>query len=513
MTIEEPRLEADDIQGHILTGFGRAYELLLGIKMMPGGLDAAKTAMRSIAADVTPVRSSAKAKAQRRIAALAGDIPVATAAPNVAVAVSGGGLAKLGADPGKILDPIFHMGPGSSAAALGDDVDDKRRPQGWHFGDTPDREPDILILIASADERVVLEAAARYLALLGGSVTVVLKECGRRIARDAEHFGFVDGISQPGVRGMLDDEIYFTPRAYSDADPQSTLWSRPGQRLTWPGQFVFGYHGLNPDDTQHAGDIVGDDQFLRNGSLLVIRRLSQNVGLFWNAMADLAKQFSTATGVAWSAEKAASRCVGRWKDGTPVSLSPEKEDSDISTDFYRRNGFKFVSPIGAATLVDADGNHPFPGAIADPLAKSCPYFGHIRKVNPRDKGHDFGGVGSTLSSQMLRRGVPFGPDWTGVEDGADRGLMFMSYQTSIQHAFYRLMTEWVKDPLRPIPGGIDPIIGPSPSGGRNLTALIGRQPNNLNLAGQFVRATGAGYFFAPGIQTLKSLFEPSPAIV
>ena len=29
--------------------------------------------------------------------------------------------------------------------------------------------------------------------------------------------------------------------------------------------------------------------------------------------------------------------------------------------------------------------------------------------------------------------------------------MFMSYQTSIQSGFYRLMTEWVGDPLRPVP--------------------------------------------------------------
>ena len=156
----------------------------------------------------------------------------------------------------------------------------------------------------------------------------------------------------------------------------------------------------------------------------------------------------------WTPEMAAARVVGRWRDGTPVSLSPYHESADISGDFYRRNGFRFVTPIGAATLTDDDGDHSFPGAVADPQAKACPFFGHIRKVNPRDQRHDFGGVGSTLSSQVLRRGVPFGPDWGGTPDGADRGLMFMSYQTSIQHGFYRLMSDWVKDPNRPIPGGL-----------------------------------------------------------
>lgn len=506
MSIAEPLLDADDIQGHVLTGFGRAFELLLGLRVDSARVAAAKVALRTIAAEITPARVAAQAKAARRLAAIAGEVPTATAQTSVAIAFSGAGLARFGGDPAKIVDPIFHMGPAGSAATLGDAVDQQGNPQGWQFGGTPEREPDILLVIASALEAEVFAAADRYLVLLGATATVVIRECGRRIARDAEHFGFVDGISQPGVRGMVDDDVYLTPRAYNDDDPQSALWARPGQRLTWPGQFVFGYPGLNPDDVQHPGDIVGDDPFLRNGSLLVVRRLSQDVGQFWSAMDSLAQQFTAATGVAWTAEKAASRCVGRWKDGTPVSLSPDGENAAISSDFYRRNGFRFVSPVGPATLTDADGDHAFPGAVADPLGKTCPFFGHIRKVNPRDQSHDFGGAGSTLSSQMLRRGVPFGPDWTGVEDHADRGLMFMSYQTSIQHAFYRLMTEWVKDPLRPIPGGIDPLIGPSPATGRILKGLNGAQPLMLNLLGQFVRATGAGFFFAPGITTVNRLF-------
>ncbi|MGR9215044.1 S41 family peptidase (plasmid) [Rhizobium leguminosarum] len=503
----EPLLDADDIQGHVLAGFGRAFELLLGFSFRGDTLDAGKAAMRTIAADVTPLRSSARAKALRRLMAISGGAPTAPSSPSVSIAFSAAGVSKFGGDATKILDPIFQMGAARSATALGDDIDANGTPIGWKFGDILDREPDILLIIASADEAQVLAAGDQYLALLGATATVVFRECGRRIARDAEHFGFVDGISQPGVRGRVEDDTLLTPRAYRPDNPQSAMWARPGQRLTWPGQFVFGYPGLNPDAVQQPGDVVGNDPFLMNGSLLVVRRLSQDVGLFWRAMEDLSDQFTAAAGTPWTAAMAAARVVGRWQDGTPVSLSPDGENTDISGDFYRKNGFKFVTPVAPATLTDNDGDHPFPGALADPQAKACPFFGHIRKVNPRDQSHDFGGAGSTLSSQMLRRGVPFGPDWNGTEDGADRGLVFMSYQTSIQHGFFRLMSEWVKDPDRPIAGGIDPVIGPSPPGGRRLQMTLGNKQVTFNLPGQFVRATGAGYFFTPGIRTLNSLFE------
>ncbi|BEP57107.1 MULTISPECIES: Dyp-type peroxidase [unclassified Variovorax] len=505
MSIQEPILDADDIQGHVLTGFGRAFELLLGLRVKPDQLDSAKAALRTIAIDVTPLRPAAQAKAMRRLAALSGNTPAGPMSLSVALALSANGLTTFGGDAGKIVDPIFEMGPGRSAAALGDDVDANGLPQGWLFGDVQEREPEVLLIIASALKAEVEAAADRYLNLLGDAATVVLRECGRRIARDAEHFGFVDGISQPGVRGWVDNDTLLTPRAYRPEDPQSAMWARPGQRLTWPGQFVFGYPGLNPDAVQQPGDVVGNDPFLVNGSLLVVRRLSQDVPLFWSAMTDLAQQISAATGSTWSAAMAAARVVGRWRDGTPVSLSPDRENPDISDNFYRKNGFKFVTPVASATLTDDKGDHQFPGAVADPLGNSCPFFSHVRKVNPRDQSHDFGGVGSTLSSQMLRRGVPFGPDWSGTPDSADRGLMFMSYQTSIQHGFFRLMTEWVKDATRPVAGGIDPVIGPSPPGGRKLRMTLDNKQVTLTLAGQFVRATGAGYFFAPGLRTLHAL--------
>ena len=381
MTVAEPALDADDIQGHVLIGFGRAYEMILGLSFEQGSVAEARPALRAIAAEVTPVRSAATAKALRRLAALAGDVPVAPTAPSVAMAFSRAGLARFGANPAPIVDPVFQRGPAATARELGDEVDAVGRPVGWRFGDRVGSEPDVLFVIASADEGEVLAAADRYVVALGGLATVVVRECGRRIARDAEHFGFVDGISQPGVRGMVDADTFLTPRVYPATDPQGAMWARPGQRLTWPGQFVFGYPGLDPDAIQQPGaDVGGADPFLRNGSLLVVRRLSQDVGAFWRAMAGLAGQLSAATGSPWTAEMAAARCVGRWRDGTPASLSPGAEDAAVSGDFYRRNGFRYVdAPRGR----DADRRRGRPRL---PRCRRRPSGFRLPVLRPRPQG-------------------------------------------------------------------------------------------------------------------------------
>jgi hypothetical protein len=72
----------------------------------------------------------------------------------------------------------------------------------------------------------------------------------RRDLPGHEHFGFDDGISQPGPRGTLSDipDDYLTPR-YIDSSQsvEALLYGLPGQDLVWPGEFVFGYPGQGPD--------------------------------------------------------------------------------------------------------------------------------------------------------------------------------------------------------------------------------------------------------------------------
>lgn len=65
----------------------------------------------------------------------------------------------------------------------------------------------------------------------------------------------------------------------------------------------------------------------------------------------------------------------------------------------------------------------------------CPYASHIRKCGPRDD-HPF-----YHKHLMLRRGIPYGGDETtraekeGGVSQVERGLLFVSYQSSIRNGF------------------------------------------------------------------------------
>src|SRR5262249_60328553 len=62
-------------------------------------------------------------------------------------------------------------------------------------------------------------------------VLVVFDDTGRVRADQPghEHFGFKDGVSRPGIRGV-------TRRQNPDDEDQGL----PGQDLLWPGEFVLG---------------------------------------------------------------------------------------------------------------------------------------------------------------------------------------------------------------------------------------------------------------------------------
>ena len=158
-------------------------------------------------------------------------------------------------------------------------------------------------------------------------------------------------------------------------------------------------------------------------------------------------------------------------------------------------------------LMDDGSTRVFPGADADVSGHACPFFAHIHQVNPRDDRIDFGGSGIAREAQMLRRGVPYGPEWPGQEDGKDRRLLFLSYQTSISNQFDRLIKRWANDNFAPLSrSGIDPLIG---ADAPQTRALVRQFPDRLTaralLDGRWVIATSGAYGFAPGINALRKM--------
>jgi Dyp-type peroxidase family len=499
----EPSLEVDDIQGHVLVGFGGGHEIILGLRFRTGQVALGKTALLSCTDRITTARDSVRARGLRRSGiARVGPTPDMAKA-GMAISFSCLGLQLMGPFAGP-QDVFFRQGAFAAALSLNDEVDEKGLPVAWQVGGNADNTPHVLLVLAASSLAVVESAEASLTKLLSAPFEVIYRKYGRRLEGEREHFGFVDGISQPAPRGNVDGAPLIH-REYATGHPFASDYARPGQPLVWPGQFLFGYPSQQTESDEPGADLSGGEQLLRNGSLLVFRQLRQNVSAFSAAMKKLAADF-TLVGLPVNENMAAAWCVGRWPDGTPVSVSPQGPNDAISSDPYRRNGFLFRAKIDATDLTDRDGIvHLFPGSTNDRTGKSCPLFSHIRKVNPRDLAPDQGSIGVTLKSQMLRRGIPYGEEWSEETDQVDRGLLFLAYQTSIENQFHRLMTLWVNNPSAPHGQGIDPIIG-APQEGRLLTRMPADNNNyKATLPGRWVTAVGAGYFFAPGIKALKAI--------
>ena len=133
-----------------------------------------------------------------------------------------------------------------------------------------------------------------------------------------EHFGFLDGVSQPGLRGCV-DAARTEPLTVSKADPDQGL---PGQDLLWPGEFVFGYSAQSRGAATFK--VEGTDKtpplsWMRDGSYLVIRRLTQLVPEMHHSID------AKAEAKRLDAQRVKAQMVGRWPMGAPV-LPTDSED-------------------------------------------------------------------------------------------------------------------------------------------------------------------------------------------
>ncbi len=98
------------------------------------------------------------------------------------------------------------------------------------------------------------------------------------------------------------------------------MWSRPGQPLVWPGQFVFGYPEQDPmDPLRPRPPTTRGPAWARNGSFVVVRRLRQDVAGFWRCARRHAEALRR-KGVSDMTEvRLAALLVGRWPSGAPLA--------------------------------------------------------------------------------------------------------------------------------------------------------------------------------------------------
>ncbi|MGQ0575321.1 MAG: Dyp-type peroxidase [Pseudonocardia sp.] len=522
----EPAFDAAkraDIQGNIVPGFNKDFQHFLFFAIRDRAR--ARRWVADIADEITTMDEALDFVVEyraRRLAEGVREVPDLTATwVNIAFSHSAIGTLA-GARAGVFGEESFRQGLAVRSTYLGDPTSPEHpgHRDRWLVGG-PHNEADVLVVVA-ADRPDHLEEKVAAILTRSGDLELLFEQRAATLPEPLgghEHFGFKDGISQPGVRGRLPDkgDAPITRRHLetSGADPgdiRPDLFGLPGQVLVWPGQFLLGEPRQQPDDLLAAASPAEGTfpEWAALGSYLVCRRLRQDVDAFW----DFAAEAAARAGI--DPVHLASLLVGRWPSGAPLMRAATADDRDLAADRYANNHFLFEDPTRPVTLRPIKGyaGDHHPQAAGDVLGTVCPHFAHIRKTNPRDAATEMGKPQDSLARMILRRGIPFGPaivpdpDESPCRTGEDRGLMFLCYGATIEDQFEFLTRRWANSPLQPNPGGHDPVIGQRDTRGereRYIEVPTADPPVRIAVERDFVIPTGGGYFFAPPISALTTV--------
>ena len=490
------------IQGNIIGGFNKDYQTFLFLKF-----NDPNKGRKWIGQIVTEIATSEEVKAFndlfKAVRHRSGREGVIKATwTNIAFTHSGLKVLGISNTDLDLFPEDFKAGLAARAAGVGDTGNSA--PEKWA---RPLGSKDIhaLLIVASDSLADLGNLVDAYIndPTFSAAATVIFRQEGRTRVEDPghEHFGFKDGVSQPGIRGVTKEKI---DSKTGEINPDKG----PGNEdLLHPGEFVLGYptqiptpkqgvSGPNPDPGEISKS--GPD-WTKNGSYLVFRRLSQNVQAFRNSVHELAK----ATGL--DSAVLGAKLVGRYESGAPLEKTDEQEKKGIDPTL------KDPSIDDPGLLKDERINDFEFGN--DPQGQFVPRAAHIRKTYPRDQEAK-GGLSNesdTQTHRLLRRGIAFGNSLGAAEHGGandefphDRGLLFLAYQKSIADQFEFVQSAWVNNPDFPENGdGEDPIIAQSPEGGFQLPPKEGSGCPVHNLSVQhFVTTTGGEYFFQPSIDAI-----------
>ena len=407
------------------------------------------------------------------------------------VALSYAGLARLGLPETELagFSSEFRAGMASREAGLAPG----RGTSSWQPPFTPAEEPapaaesavDVLVMFSAADADSLDNEFADRPGLVpspaDGLHLLQEIEAGR-IREDRfgpgdavgkpgflEHFGFVDGISQPRIHGVT------TGRRVAELPA---------------GEALLGYRDVD-GDTAGAGLPTA---LARNGSYLVYRKLEQDVPAFRELTRELADRLADRVEAGTDPEQlAAAKLMGRWRNGTPLTASPDNNDPSAG-----RVHFGFQEK-------DAEGH-------------GCPVGAHIRRANPRDSRPvdpnataDTGsevGLEATLAlrHRMLRRGIPYGTPLAEdvVDDQRERGLLFIALVGDLRRQFEFVQAHWMSDGNAFRLGTDRDVLSGAAEAG-NKFVVQGTPPTFVQPTKPLVTCRGGEYFFLPGIAALKRI--------
>jgi Dyp-type peroxidase family len=443
-------IDVADLQGGIVRGYGRRFGFARHLFTRIREPASARMFLSAMAGPVTTEEE------------WAGHPPT-----TLNVALSFRALEALGL-PAALLDrfpPEFRCGMAHRAERLGDD------PRTW---DDDLRDLEVLLVVHAQSERALAEEGEGWERALDRGdhgLRLVHAQPAGLLGEQREHFGFTDGFSQPAIEGVAREDVRGQGIPYKRPPLPfvPTRW-----RAIKPGEFVLGY-----EDEDRALAPAPPAPFDRNATFVVWRKLHQDVAGFRAQLAEQARRLDL------DDEYVAAKLVGRWRDGSPLALRPDKPDRALGYDKRRANDFRYAD---------------------DPLGLRCPRGAHVRRTNPRDA---LGWQGRlTARHRILRRGMPYGPQLPdgAPDDGEQRGLLFVCMQASIARQFEIVQSQWCNDGNAfGLGAQADPITGPA---GGEVTHLIeGSPPQVVSPLRSCVECRGGEYFFMPGIAGLRALTE------
>lgn len=188
--------------------------------------------------------------------------------------------------------------------------------------------------------------------------------------------------------------------------------------------------------------------------------------------------------------------IGRFADGTPLSLSDKPQNNPTDQFDYRE-------------LVRIN---PTQTSQGDEQGARCPFSAHIRKAYSR--------LPEAANIRIVRRGAFY-------KDGdKERGLLFLSFQNSLEDQFEYILNNWMlnrfsyfrdeKGEMTSIDSGKDLLFSRANDTYRlpevwNQEMKNGKGPLiTVTVPKQMVTFLGGLYFFAPAISFFKNLSPPNP---
>ncbi len=458
----DPAFDRKEVQAGILRPHGtrtapadQGALMLLSVRDADGARGFIRTLMAS---DVLRFEGDASSDP----AALAGNI-----------AFTPQGLVEMGMAPDTLdrFPKEFREGLAQRSGLVGDMREN--HPRNWIL---PERNGPALMGLVPADLRlppVQLEEIDIVLQLRGAgsdaaafrsAAIALVRQAGTAVTLEAvdwlhakfdeegrfrEHFGFIDGISQPRPRlpdapaiGLHRDRValgevlagYANDRSDGPPDEFRTLDAadRPLDYNThWR--------------SEHRKQALA---FQKNGSFLVVRKIGTNVAAF-DAWLD-AHKHAIAAATGWTEAEARARLkaavMGRDEAGRPLAetVSPDLNDFDFRG--------------------DAEGLR-------------CPHAAHIRRANPRRNERGLAAPVEVRrehdrpTPRLLRRGMLFGED-----TDAAPGIMFMAYVSSIAEQ-YEVIQRWLNggNPTDVASANNDPLTGVCPRAGEGAFRFVAQR--------------------------------------